>query len=466
MQRFVVRMFADQWRQWLPTVGVVAVVATMIGLCVQQFAWTGDPAFRAAADAAGVGLAEFQIISVTIYAIIALVSGFSLTIVGRASVQATRREHALWLLLGATPSAVLASTLAVLAIVSACGAVLGATASSLLSFWVLPAFNTVFAPAVDLPRFTVSGWAAVATIVISVVTALIGGLLPARRAAHVPPSAALRSLGGADRRSSGRVWRIVGGLTFLLVAAGLVVAASAAKQLGSTSAAAMFNLAVDAGVCALIAVYLLCAEIVGSVLLVLHVLFARLRLVVSALGTRAAAARVQDSVTAIAPLAAGLGGIGLLLVAVESVVAVIRAVQPDARTSLTDVWTMVVVVAVAMLATSAAVVALSARGREREIALLQVAGLRERQVGVLLAAESFALALAASVVAGVPVVTGGLVAALVSKAALGTALVVWPVAQMLVGLVASWLVLFVILLVPALAPLRDGPGAHLREQEA
>ena len=198
----------------------------------------------------------------------------------------------------------------------------------------------------------------------------------------------------------------------------------------------------------------------------LHGSFARSGLVVPALGTRAAAARVQDSVMAVAPLAAGLGGIGLLLCAVDSVVALIEALQPGTRTDLTDVWTIITVVAVAMLATSAAVVALSARGREREIALLQVAGLRERQVGVLVASESFALSFAASVAAVVPIAASGLVCALVSRAALGTALVSWPITEILVGLAASWLVLFLILLAPAMTPLRDGPGAHLREQEA
>ena len=38
MQRYVIRMFADDWKQWVPAIAVVAVMATMIGLCVHQFA--------------------------------------------------------------------------------------------------------------------------------------------------------------------------------------------------------------------------------------------------------------------------------------------------------------------------------------------------------------------------------------------------------------------------------------------
>ncbi|WP_454151240.1 FtsX-like permease family protein [Microbacterium lacticum] len=465
MQRYVIRMFADEWRQWVPAVAVVAVIATMIGLCVHQFAWTSDPQFRAAVVAAGVPLDEFRILSVTIYTVIALVSWVALTVVGRASVQATRRAHALWLLLGASPSTVFISTLLVLAVVSVCGAVVGALASTLLSFWAVPAFNAEVSPAVNLPGFVIVPWAPVAIIVLSVVTAMVGGLLPARRASRTPPSVALRSPEGSGRRSIVTVFRIVCSVFFLLVAGGLVVAAGFSSQLGSTSPGSMFNLAVDAGGSALIAVYLLCPQIVAFIFWILNGIFSRSGAVVPALGTRAAAARVQASATTIAPLAAGLGGIGLLLCAVNSVVAVTEALQPGTQTDLTEVWTIVAVIAASMLATSAAVVSLSARGRGREIALLQAAGMQTRQIGTLIASESFAIALAASITAAVPVAVGGIVCVLVSKAALGnSSVVVWPVPAMLLGLVAAWIVIFLILLAPAITPLRDGPGAQLREQ--
>jgi antimicrobial peptide ABC superfamily ATP binding cassette transporter, permease protein len=118
-----------------------------------------------------------------------------------------------------------------------------------------------------------------------------------------------------------------------------------------------------------------------------------------------------------------------------------------------------------MLMTSAAVVSLSARGREREIALLQTAGMPGRQVGLLILSESFAMSLGALIIAFVPIIAGGLVCSLVSSAALGgRIMVLWPTLEMLLGFVISWLALFFILLVPALRPLREGPGQQLREQ--
>ena len=466
MQRYVTRMFADQWQQWVPAVVVITVMATMIGLCVHQFAWTGDPLFRTAASAAGVPVEEFQILSVTIYTVVALVSWVALTVVGRASVHAIRRTHALWLLLGTSPAVVLGSTLLLLTVVSLCGAILGALLSTLLSFWALPAFNTMISSAVQLPTYTPTAWEPIVVIVVSVLTALGGGLSPARQASRTPPGAALRSLDGLDRKSA-TVPRVVCGVFFFLVAFSLVISAGFADSLGVTTPAPMFNLALNAGGSSLIAVYLLCPQIAGFIFWVLTGVFSRTRLVVSALGTRSAASRVQVSATTIAPLAAGLGSIGLLLCSVNSVIAFAEILQPDGQANRADTWMIVIVIALMMLATSAAVVALSASGREHEIALLQAAGMRGRQVVAMIASESFAMSLAASIIAAVPVAFGGLVFVLASQATLGggAAAVTWPVPAMLVGLIASWAALFIILLAPVLQPLREGPGTQLRQQE-
>lgn len=459
-------MFADDWKQWVPAIAVVAVMATMIGLCVHQFAWTSDSRFRAAAGASGVSVTEFQILSVTIYTVVALISWISLTVVGRASIHATRRTYALLLLLGAAPAAVFGSTLFLLLLVSLCGATIGAFVSALLSFWVVPAINAMISPTAHLPEYALIAWAPVVAIVASFLTALVGGLSPAFHASRVRPGAVLRTPDGLGREPASGL-RILCGAFFLIVASGLVASAGFAGPLGVTGPGPVFNLAVTAGGSALMAVHLLCPQLMSFILWALNGLFSRMGLVVPALGTRSAASRVGTSATTIAPLAVGLGGIGLLLCAVNSVIAFTDALQPGTRADLTDVWMMVAVVAITMLATSAAVVALSARGREREIALLQAAGMRGRHVGALIAAESFAMSLAASIAAAVPVMAGGLVCALASRATLtsGSSVVVWPVSVMLWGLIASWGALFLILLVPALAPLRRGAGAQLRRQE-
>ena len=466
MQRYVIRMFTDDWKQWVPAIAVVAVMATLIGLCVHQFAWTGGSRFRAAADAAGVPVTEFQILSVTIYAVVALISWVALTMVGRASIHATHRTYALLLLLGAAPATVFGSTIILLTIVSLCGAILGTIVSTLLSFWVVPAFNALISPAARLPEYALTAWAPVIAIVTSVLTVLVGGLSPALHSSRVRPGAALRPPDGLDLGPAS-ILRSVCGAFFLIVASGLVTSAGFAGPLGVTGPGPMFNLAITAGGSALTAIHLLYPQLMSFIFWALTGLFSRMGLVIPALGTRSAASRVGTSTTTVAPLAVGLGGIGLLLCTVNSVIAFTDVLQPGIRADLTDVWMIVAIVAISMLATSAAVVALSARGREREIALLQAAGMRGRHIGALIAAESFAMSLAASIAAAVPVMAGGLVCALASRATLtsGSSVVVWPVSEMLLGLVASWGALFLILLVPALRPLRRGAGTQLRRQE-
>ena len=308
------------------------------------------------------------------------------------------------------------------------------------------------------PRPMISISAPLVIVVVSALTTLVGGVVPARRSCRVDPSVALRI--SDDRVGSARsaIIRKLSGALFFVVAVALVVASKLDTQLAAGGPGVVFNLAIDAGGSALIAVYLLCPQIVGAVFQMLHRLGEATGLVVSALGIRAAAARALMNATTIAPLAVGLGGIGLLLCTVRSVGAFIDLVEPGAPANLSDVLVIVAVIAVSMLATSAAVVSLSARGREREIALLRVAGLRERQVVMLIAAESFAMAFAASAAACIPVIFGGLVCAFASVTSpVGSPVVVWPFGIMALGFFGSWLVMFLILAVPTVAPLRDGP---------
>lgn len=464
MLRYVVRMFASEWRQWLPSMGVITVVSAMVGLCVHQFAWTNDPAFRAAVTEAGGSVAEFQILSVTIYTVVALVACVSLTVVGKASVQAMQRSHALWLLMGAAPATVFLTTLLVIIMVSTCGSIAGAAFSTLASIRAIPAFNAAVAPSAALPSFTVYAWAPVGTVLLSVGTAFAGGLMPARQASRTPPSAALRTNNEGHIRGVSSIARVTAGLLSLIVTAALVIAAASADALGSTSPASMFNLAIDAGGCALVFVYLLCPELVTFTYWVLRHIFARASAAIVVLGVRAARDRVNVSATTIAPLVAGLSCIGILLCAVNSVVSVTEILQPGIATDMTDVFTIVTVVAVSMLTTSAAMIALSARGRSREVALLQAVGMHGSQVCLFIASESLAFAIAASAAAVIPIVATGLVSALVSNAALGYAVVEWPATTMIIGALVSWLTLFAVLFVPAIPPLRNGPSNQLRDQ--
>ena len=77
MARYVLRVFRDNVTGWVPTILVVAVVTTLVGICMNQFVWTSSPSFTLAARQAGLDPAEFGMVSVTIYVVVSLLAFFT-----------------------------------------------------------------------------------------------------------------------------------------------------------------------------------------------------------------------------------------------------------------------------------------------------------------------------------------------------------------------------------------------------
>ena len=96
MARYVLRVFRDNVTGWVPTILVVAVVTTLVGICMNQFVWTSSPSFTLAARQAGLDPAEFGMVSVTIYVVVSLLAFFSLTVVGSATVNRIHGTFAQW----------------------------------------------------------------------------------------------------------------------------------------------------------------------------------------------------------------------------------------------------------------------------------------------------------------------------------------------------------------------------------
>ena len=104
MHRFARRILLSDLGAWWPAIATVAAVTMLVGLCTAQFAWTHDDRFIAAAQTQGRAITEFTIVSETIYLLVAVLALFSLTVVGTATVDSTRRTFSQWRLIGATPS--------------------------------------------------------------------------------------------------------------------------------------------------------------------------------------------------------------------------------------------------------------------------------------------------------------------------------------------------------------------------
>lgn len=145
MARYVLRVFRDNVTGWVPTILVVAVVTTLVGICMNQFVWTSSPSFTLAARQAGLDPAEFGMVSVTIYVVVSLLAFFSLTVVGSATVNRIHGTFAQWRLMGASPSQVLASMWMLVGVASLFGSLIGSLAAVPASLLAVPEFNAMAA---------------------------------------------------------------------------------------------------------------------------------------------------------------------------------------------------------------------------------------------------------------------------------------------------------------------------------
>ena len=195
MHRYAIRIFAEDLVGWVPLVCVVTMTSTLVGICVSQAVWTSGPAFAEATRAARLDLTGFQVVSVTIYAEVALIALFALTAIGSATVRRCHSTFAQWRLAGATPIQVRVSALSVAGLASTIGSAAGSLASLPLSSALVPAFDALAAEgfsgglgSFEPPAFDVGALAAPLAFAVSWPTRMAGAILPALRTGRVAPS--------------------------------------------------------------------------------------------------------------------------------------------------------------------------------------------------------------------------------------------------------------------------------------
>lgn len=459
MHRYARRILFSDLGSWWPAIATVAAVTALVGLCTAQFAWTHDERFVTAVEAQGHWIGEFTIVAETIYALVAALALFSLTVVGTATVESTRRTFAQWRLVGASPRDVRRSIWALVAVASLIGALPGSIVAIAASYLVVPAFNQMAAPGFDAPLLppSVSAWAV--SLLLSVLTCLLGALVPARRASR---ARAVEVFGDVPQaRRMGWWWRGPLAGIALLAAVAMLVAAWAMGT-PDAGAAVMFNLAMNAGVCAALFVYVIGPLLVPAVLAGLGRLAGAAGSVTGALAAKAAIERAGTSANTIAPLAAGIGGVGVILTSVESTATVVAVFDASAETNLSDTLVMAGLISFVLLTTSAAVVSLASSDLQRERSLLRIAGMPTRHITAWYASQALLLAVTGTVLALVPIAFTAATAGLGSAAMAGRPLVAVPWTVLAGGLVLGWLVLFLVQWGPARTSLRADIAVGLR----
>lgn len=448
MLRHVARIFRSDFSSWLPIIVVVALVSTLIGVCLNQFVWTTTEAFVAAATGAGVDPAEFGTVSLTIYVLVALLTLVSLTIVGAATVEHTRGTFAQWRLVGASPRQVRGSLWALVGIASALGALPGSLLSIGLSYVAVPLFNQMAAlsfPAgtaqFDPPHFVPSLLAWVGALVVAVGTCFLGATGPARRAAGVEPLEAVR-----DSNPSRRMlrWpRLLIGLALIVCAAvvgGGVAVDIATGDLGTRAGAAV-NSAIIVGLLTALAGYAIAPMAMGAFLDGGRVALGWSP--VGRLAARAAHARVDRNANMIAPLAAAIGTAAMLFTVLRTYERLVAAAGYELdNPNYVDTAVMTGLFAGVALLTSVAVISLSGRDAGRDQAVLRAAGLAPRQVTTMLVLQNGLLALCTGGLALIPVACASLVMSVGSVRLVGAPILVVPGIELGAAVVVCWAVLF------------------------
>lgn len=453
MLTHVVRILRSDLRSWLPTIVVVGLVTMLVGACMNQFVWTNSSAFVNSAVASGLDPAEFAMVSVTIYVLVAVLSFFALTVVGSATVERTRNTFAQWRLAGATPRQVRVSLWSLVGMASVAGALPGSLASLGVSVVAVPLFNQMAAQSFpsgiqdfDTPAFSPSMLAWAASFLLGVVTCVLGALLPARRAARVEPVEAVRGLEKGRRRGAWVRW-VVGSL-LLLTGCGMAFAGALAPEAADIGVTAgdMVNSAIIAGLVAAVGIYVLGPELIPVVLGIVRAFLRPIRAAaVGVLATRAARANAETNANMIAPLAAAIGLAGVMFTVLQSYLTTMTdAGFPLSAPNYSDTFIMTGLFGFVSLLTSIAVITLSGRDGIREQALLRTAGMTPRQIAALMGWQSFLLTLAAAVFAVIPIAIAGIVLIARSTLLVGQPILDIPWTGLAIAVLACWGALFLV----------------------
>jgi putative ABC transport system permease protein len=439
---------------------------------MNQFMWTSSAAFLSAAQAAELDPLEFRIVSVSIYGLVALLTFFSMTVVGSATVNRIRGTFAKWRLMGAGPHQVRAGMWMLVGVASVAGALPGALIAIPVSWIVVPAFNSMAAQSFanglgsfDPPTFVPSPLAWLASFLLGVLTCMLGAFIPSSRAAKVAPIDALRQSNVRHARRTWRYWsHWVIGLLIMLGAIMLAVAGMGMPKATAfgQEAGQMFNAAFWAGVIASFGVYAL-VSVAIPVLLGLG--RGVLRLFGSATGVlaaRSADAKASSSTNTIAPLALALGLSATLLTCVGSYGKVLASGGHTESLNYADSLLMIAVLCVVSLATSMAVIALSNRGMVQDQALLRSIGLSPRRVLRMYVWQSLLLVSSAIILALIPLGVSATILAPRSIGLVGSPIVDIPWVGILIAGLACWLALFLIQWMQIRKPLHRSVAISLR----
>ena len=373
MTRYTLRALAAQWRAWSGTVAVLALAAGLVNVCLVHRMTVTRPDVVAAAWAAGVDPAELTVPGVSVAFYTAMVTVPVVAVVGQSCVQALRTSWALWRLAGALPRQVLVAVLATVAVLGLVACVPGI----LLGMVAAQPFASVLTrlAAARMGRIEVAQTPTtlLLTVVVVVAVAVLGAVGPARAAVRTPAVEAVRDAAPGGRRGMG-VGRRMLACAGQLVAAVLVRPGRMVEGWptgGGQATLASLLLAV--------LVVLLAPALIPGLLRMWSAPLTRLG-GPWLIARRSALWRSASAASAIGLLALAISFTAALTTSLATGQAVVEAAHLSVAINQVDSLVLAAILGAMALLGAVAVVGMSSRSRQRELAVLRCAGSTVRGV--------------------------------------------------------------------------------------
>lgn len=373
MTRYTLRALASQWRDWSGAVVVLALAAALVNVCLVHRMAVTRPDVVAAARAAGVNPAELTVPGVSVAFYTAMVAVPVVSVVGQSCVQALRTSWALWRLAGALPRQVLTTVVVTVAALGVVACVPGILVGLVVARPFASVLTRLAAARMGRIEVAQTPTTLLLTVAVVVAVAVLGAIGPARRAVRTPAVEAVREAAAAGRRRMGAVRWAAAGLWGMACAVQLVAAllvrpgpmVEGWPTGGGQATLAAFLLAV--------LVVLLAPVLVPGLLRLWSAPLAR-RGGPWLLARRSALWRAGSAASAIGLLALSLSFTAALMTSLATSEAVVEAAHLGVALNQVDSLVLAAILGAMALLGAVAVVGMTSRSRQREVAVLRCAG--------------------------------------------------------------------------------------------
>ena len=460
MTRYTLRALAAQWRSWSGTVAVLALAAGLINVCLVHRMTVTRPDVVAAARAAGVDPAELVVPGISVAFYTAMVTVPVVAVVGQSCVQALRTSWALWRLAGALPRQVLAAVLATVAVLGLVACVPGILLGQVAAQPFASVLTRLAAARMGRIEVAQTPTTLLLTVVVVVAVAVLGAVGPARAAVRTPAVEAVRDTASEGRRRMGVGRWILAGVWALACAGQLFVAFLAPPGRKIDGLPTGGGQAILASLLLAVLVVLLAPALIPGLLRLWSAPLARLG-GPWLIARRSALWRSESSASAIGLLALAISFTAALTTSLATGQAVVEAAHLNVTINQVDSLVLATILGVEALLGAVAVVGMSSRSRQRELAVLRCAGSTVRGVRRQVVIEAALYVGTALLISLLPLVVTTAGESLFYARA-GMPLVVRPgIGPVLLVALLSFLALVAVLLAPIRGATRAPIGAIL-----